>query len=203
MILSGFQYVTVPGFSGELTEDVAAFMEANGRPKTLGHMRDVAEMSLRIGRMHGLDLRKCEYAALMHDISAVIKPGDMLEYAKVAGMELCEAEERFPFLLHQRMSEIVAREYFGITDREILSAISVHTTLRAHADEYDMTLFIADKLAWDQEGTPPFYDKVYSLLDDLPSACIAYMEYMQDSGKLLCPHTLWTEGFEYLAARRK
>ena len=201
MILHGFQYITLPAFTGDLPDDVSALMIANARPKTLDHMRNVAEMSLRIGRMHGLDLKKCEHAALLHDISAVIKPADMLEYAIKTGIPLCAAEERYPFLLHQRISEIIAREYFCISDREILSPISVHTTLRAHPDCYDMTLFIADKLAWDQDGIPPFYDQVYSRLEDLPSACLAYMRYMHDSGKLLSPHALWTQGFEYLSTQ--
>jgi len=201
MMLSRFDYVVVPPLTGDVENDVRALLTANGKPKTLEHILNVADMNARIAEMHGLDRDKCVKAALIHDISAVIKPADMLEYVRESGMELCEAEERYPFLLHQRMSEIVAREHFGIADAQILSPVACHTTLNAAPDEYDMALFIADKLAWDQEGMPPFYDEVYSLLSDLPAACLAYMNYMQNSGKLLCPHTNWKLAYASLSGR--
>lgn len=51
----------------------------------------------------------------------------------------------------------------------------------------------ADKLAWDREGVPPFYDSVSAALDrGLAAACLDYMTYMEISGELLCPHTNWT-----------
>lgn len=198
MILENFGYVSLPVFSGDIAADAERLLTANSRPKTLAHVRDVAEMSLRIADMHALDREKCATAALLHDISAVIRPGDMLEYARERDMELCEAELAHPFLLHQRMSALVARQHFGVSDPLILSPIACHTTLRAGADMYDMTLFIADKLAWDQEGAPPFYDDVYALLRDLPAACLCYMDYMQDGGRLLFPHTDWTKAYAFL-----
>ena len=201
MILRKFDYIVIPEIQGNIEEDVRSLLVANGRPKTLKHILDVADMNARIADMHGLDRRKCIQAALMHDISAVIRADDMLSHAREMGMTLCEAEEKFPFLLHQRMSAIVAREHFDISDEKILSPVACHTTLNAAPDEYDMALFIADKLAWDQEGTPPFYDEVYSLLHDLPAACLAYMNYMQDSGKLLCPHTNWKLAYAALTRR--
>lgn len=198
MILELFDYIAVPKFTGSIEADVRALLAENSKQKTLEHVLDVAAMNEKIADMHGLDRGRCVAAGLLHDISAVIRPQDMLNYAMEKSLELCEAELKFPFLLHQRMSMIVAREYFGINDPEVLFPISCHTTLREGCDKYDMALFIADKLAWDQEGVPPFYDEVYSLLDDLPRACFAYMNYMQDSGKLLCPHTNWKLAFDEL-----
>lgn len=198
MIFGNYGYIELLLYCGNVEEGVKALLEINRRPKTLSHVLDVAEMNARIARMHGLDEDICRKAALLHDISAVIKADDMYAYAAEKGMQLCEAEGRYHFLLHQRMSGIAAREYFGIDERRILSPVECHTTLKADADEYDMALFIADKLAWDREGVPPFYDDVYSRLQDLPAACLAYMDYMQDSGELLCPHTDWTEAYGYL-----
>ena len=202
MIFGNYGYIDLPAYCGDVEEGVRALLEINRRPKTLSHILDVAEMNVRIARMHGLDADICRKAALLHDISAVIKADDMYAYAVENGMQLCEAEERYHFLLHQRMSEIAAREYFRIDDARILSPVKCHTTLKADADEYDMALFIADKLAWDREGVPPFYEDVYSRLNDLPAACLAYMDYMQDSGELLCPHTDWAAAYTYLCGIR-
>jgi len=198
-LLTSFSYVIVPAFAGCLECDIELFLKANGRPKTLAHVQEVATVCEQIARQYGLDERKCRAAALLHDISAVIKPADMLRYVTSQSLPVCEAEERYNFLLHQRMSRFVAEAHFSMTDEGILDAIECHTTLRAHATPYDMALFIADKLAWDQPGAPP-YDKIVrrSLKDSLKAACLAYMDDTMASGRMLCPHTDWTLAHDWL-----
>ncbi|MBP3655801.1 MAG: HD domain-containing protein [Clostridia bacterium] len=194
-----FPYVIAPALTHCLESDVPAFLEANGRPKTLAHVQAVAEVCGQIAMQYGLDGSKCRAAGLLHDISAVIRPADMLHYITLLGLPVCEAEARYNFLLHQRMSRFAAAKHFGITDIAVLSAIECHTTLHANATPYDMALFIADKLAWDQPGTPP-YDKVvrYALERSLEAACLAYMEDTMSSGRMLCPHTNWTLAVDWL-----
>ena len=45
-------------------------------------------------------------------------------------------------------------------DEETLNAICCHTTLRKHATKMDLVLFVADKIEWDQNGTPPYLVEV-------------------------------------------
>lgn len=62
-----------------------------------------------------------------------------------------------------------------------------------------MTLFIADKLAWDREGTPPFYEEVSVALDQsLEAACYQYMKYVVEHDMILCPHDKFVEAYEEL-----
>lgn len=62
-----------------------------------------------------------------------------------------------------------------------------------------MSLFIADKLAWDREGIPPFYEEVNTALGlSLEAACCKYMEYVVDHDMILCPHDNWTAARKYL-----
>lgn len=52
-----------------------------------------------------------------------------------------------------------------------------------------MTLFVADKIMWDQGIKPPFYDIVNdSLNHSLEKACLAYIDYVMDNGMILKPH---------------
>lgn len=198
-LFSRFGYVVLPPLTGALEEDVRALLLANGKPKTFTHVSEVAEVCRSLASRFGLDVEACTAAGLLHDISAVISPSDMLTYACERGLELCEAELRYPFLLHQRLSRTAAAEHFGVTDSRVLSAIECHTTLRADASGCDMALFIADKLAWDREGVPQFYDSVSAALDrGLAAACLDYMTYMEISGELLCPHTNWTLARDWL-----
>ena len=193
-MLHSFSYLQFPS---PLTPE--NLLLSNGRPKTLAHVQAVSEECVQLARRFGLDEETCRLAGVLHDVSAVIRPADMLAWAEAHAMPLCEAEQRYPFLLHQRMSRLVAQDVFGVTDEAVLSSVECHTTLKAHASAYDMALFIADKIAWDQPGEPPYLQQVLRSLDlSLEKACLVYMHEIERSGKLLYPHTQWTEAVRWL-----
>lgn len=199
MIFDNFSYIKTEPLSGDIRTDVKNILLINGRSNTYIHVANVADRNALISKTYDLDHDKCVIAGLLHDISAVIRPEDMLKYAYENRLEVCEAERKYPFLLHQRLSKICAVEYFNISDEEILSAIECHTTLKKCPSKYEMSLFIADKLAWDRGGIPPFYEEVNAALDiSLEAACYKYMEYMVENDMILCPHDNWIEAYEQL-----
>ncbi|MDI9498818.1 MAG: HD domain-containing protein [Bacillota bacterium] len=202
MILQKLEYIILPPKTGDLATDVANLLRHNGREDTLTHVIDVARVNGELADRFGLVRDTCIAAGLLHDISAIIQPDDMMRYAIAGGFEICEAEHRFPFLLHQRFARMIASGYFEVEDRDILSAVACHTSLRASPTPCDMALFIADKLAWDQEGTPPYYDAVWSALDEsLERASYVFMTFVMDNGMLLYPHKDWTLAYEYLKGK--
>jgi len=201
-MLSVFPYVAVPAFTGDIKLDVQALLYLNNRQETFMHVKAVAETNREIAGQYGLDAGICEQCGYLHDISAVISPKDMLAYALKNAWYIDEAERKHPFLLHQRLSREIALQNFGIADERILSAVACHTTLRANPSTYDMALFIADKLSWDAQGTPPFYTAVSDGLKiSLEAASLAYMEYIVANKMILHPHKWFEEGAEFL--RRK
>jgi len=135
-------------FTGDLKTDVKSLLELYGKTKrTFEHAKAVAEMNIKIAEQYGLDKNICEICGYLHDISAIISPSDMLMYAAENDWYIDDAERKYPFLLHQRISRVIARDNFNITDERVLSAVEYHTTLKANPSAYDMALFIADKLA--------------------------------------------------------
>lgn len=114
-------------------------------------------------------------------------------------MKIDPAEEKYHFLLHQRISKIIAEERFGINDAEILSAVECHTTLKKKAGMYDKVIFIADKILWDQKDFPPYYDILKSkAAESLDDACYYFIRYQFDNGLLLMPHQWLNEAYEEL-----
>lgn len=175
--------------SGDLQTDVSNLLAANGKQDTASHCVAVAKISLEIAARFGLDKALATSSALLHDIANVIEPQDMLKYAVGNNWRIHEAEEKYPFLLHQRLSAVLARDLFSIDNPVILSAIECHTTLKASPSDYDLVLFLSDKLAWDQAGAPPFYDLVSSALDrSLKHAALVYINFVLDNGMILFPH---------------
>jgi len=202
MFFDACDYIDVPRQTDNLEADVKALFLKNQKEKTFTHVMNVSKTNLRIAEQFDLHAEICQISALLHDISAVMTPADMLAYAETHGFTLCEAECKYPFLLHQRLSAKIAEDYFAITDKRVLSAISCHTTLKDMPSKYDMALFLADKLSWDQDGTPPFYAEVSEALQvSLEKACHVYMTYINRSGTLLFPHTNWELAFEWLNHR--
>lgn len=198
--MQNWPYVNSRSLTGDYETDATGLLIANGKPKIAEHCVSVMKASGEIAARFQLDPQRVKTAALLHDISAVLKPMDMLEYAKEHGWIIDEAEERYPFLLHQRMSAVIAREGFGVRDPIILSAIECHTTLKDNPSDYDMAVFRADKLAWDQEGTPPYAAAVNTALKrSLCEASLRYIEYVLDNGMILFPHSWLIEAKKWLS----
>ena len=199
-MLSLFSYISVPASTSNVKADVQSLLCLYSKTKrTFDHAKEVAEMNVKIAEQYNLDINVCELSGYLHDISAVIYPNDMLAYAKKNGWDIDEAEKKYPFLIHQRISRIIAQEDFNIKDERILSAIEHHSTLKSSPSVYDMALFIADKLAWDQEGEAPFYSVVNNALkESLEAASLAYMDYIVKSNMILYPHRWFIEGPRFL-----
>ena len=177
---------------------------SRNKVKTLKHAEEVAETAAWLAGIHHLDIQKARTASLLHDISAVMTPQEMYETAVERGMPIDPAEEKYHFLLHQRMSRIIAEEQFGIADDDILSAVECHTTLKENAGSYDQLVFIADKISWDQEGVPPYYDELREkAAKSLEEACFFYIDYQFTNGLLLMPHKWITEAYEELKNKRE
>lgn len=169
------------------------------KENTLKHVEEVAETAVWLAGIYKLDMDKVRLAALLHDISAIMSPQDMYEIAKMRDLEMDPAEEKYHFLLHQRISKIIAKEEFAIEDQDILGAIECHTTLKKNASMYDKIIFIADKIAWDQNGVPPYYEELKNkVVESLEEACYFYIKYQFDHDLLLMPHRWIKEAYEDL-----
>lgn len=185
--------------TGDTETDVRAILAANGKPGTLRHVLRVAETAVRIARKWDLEEELVNQAALLHDISAIMRPADMLTYGRNEGWTLERCEEEHPFLLHQRVSRALAVQLFNLTDERVLSPIECHTTLRPGCDRYDLILFLADKLAWDREGIPPYDALVVKELEKSPErAALTYIEYALKNGMILQAHPNLLAAQDYL-----
>lgn len=195
------QQLLAPGRFTDLAAEVERLLCENGRPKTWAHVRAVADVCAEIGRAYQLDAEHCRRAGLLHDVSAVVPAADMLAYAEAQGWDIDPAERAHPFLLHQRISEVAARQHFQIADEEVLAAIRCHTTLRARPTPCDMALFLADKLAWDQPGESPYRQGIEDGLSaSLERASLNAIDYAMAHGMILQPHRWLLEARSWLRA---
>lgn len=171
----------------------------NNKADVLKHVENVAEIAVKLAMVYNLDVDKIKLAALLHDISGIMPPQEMYDFAIIHGLLIDPAEEKYHALLHQRVSKIIAQEDFEITDSVILNAIECHTTLRKNASVYDKVIFIADKISWDQKDVPSCDGLLKSAtIDALDEACYLYIKYQFDNNLLVMPHQWLIEAYEDL-----
>jgi predicted HD superfamily hydrolase involved in NAD metabolism len=178
-------------FTGALAVDVPAFLRQHGCPKTASHSGDVAAEAHRLAQRFGVSPQQAEAAGWLHDVSAVFPAAERADRARDFGVNVLPEEDSFPMIIHQKLSVILAREIFSVDDEAVLSAVGCHTTLKGGASLLDKVVFVADKIAWDRPGTPPYLETIQTALDkSIDHAAFVYLDYlwqMRDSLNVLHP----------------
>lgn len=166
--------------TGILVDDVTMLFTMHERVEKLGHVKKVADIARKMAVQFGANEEDAFCAGLLHDIGNVFPNEGMEKVAMELDIDILPEEEQFPPILHQKISQVVAREIFKVTDENILSAIGCHTTLKKDADDFDKIIFIADKLSWDEKYSGPFLKDVLDFLEKslLDKACACYLSYL-------------------------
>ncbi len=166
-------------WKGDVRCDVPAFLEYHGCPNTAIHGAAVATAARQVAIRFGANSAVAEQAGWLHDVSAIFPASERVHIAQHFSIPVLEEEAAFPMIMHQKLSALLAEQVFWMSDRTMLDAIGCHTTLKANATMLDKVVFVADKLAWDQPGVPPYRDDLLVALDQsLDHAVLVYLRYL-------------------------
>ncbi|MCB2178456.1 bis(5'-nucleosyl)-tetraphosphatase (symmetrical) YqeK [bacterium] len=189
-------------FSGSIPVDAAAFLKHHECPRTAEHVAQVASVAVDLARQFGVDETQAAQAGWLHDISAVYPNSERLGVSQALGLEVLPVEAQVPLLLHQKISAVMAEQLFGVQALAVLEAIRCHTTLKGAPGPLDLVLFVADKLAWDQKGEPPYAGALTgALAHSLEEAAWVYQDYLIHSGKVKMAHPWMLDSHRELKAR--
>lgn len=117
---------------------------------TLGVMYTSAALSMA----HGCSLMSAQAAGLLHDCAKCIPNKKKLKLCENYEIPVTEFEREHPFLLHARLGAYVAEDKYGIHDREILSAITWHTTGKPEMTLIEKIVYIADYIEPGRDKAP-------------------------------------------------
>ncbi|MCX6082218.1 MAG: bis(5'-nucleosyl)-tetraphosphatase (symmetrical) YqeK [Chloroflexi bacterium] len=193
-------YIGVFRSTGKIVDDVPRFLALFGHQKTAEHCSAVASKAKELAKKYNSDSSKAEQAGYLHDISAVIPNEKRIEFAQSQSVKILAEEIQYPMIIHQKLSVVLAREAFGVTDNEVLSAVGCHTTLKANPTLLDKVVFLADKIAWDQDGNPAYLSKIIEAMDkSLDTAVLEYLNYLWEwRSQLKVIHPWLVESREFL-----
>ena len=100
------------------------------------HVAGVILTATKLAKSLGVDVKKAELSALLHDIA---------KYESVENYPSFSLPDKTPKdIVHQYLGEYIAREKLKIDDEEVLSAIKYHTTGRANMPLLEKIIYVAD-----------------------------------------------------------
>jgi predicted HD superfamily hydrolase involved in NAD metabolism len=117
-----------------------------GQPYRSAHILRVARTAEALAQAHGVDTRQARIAGLLHDIARLYPGERLLSECAERGLAIDDFERTNPVVLHARLSAELARDWFGVEDEAILSAIRKHTLAAATMSPLDEILYLADGL---------------------------------------------------------
>ena len=106
------------------------------------HSLGVMEMAVKLAKEFNLDEDKAKVAGLLHDCAKCLSKEELEKYTDT--FEECEKLSTKTW--HAPVGAIIAKKDYGVTDKEILSAIRWHTIGKNDMTDFEKIIFIADKI---------------------------------------------------------
>ncbi len=186
-------------------ENVLAWLSDRVPAARITHILGVEQTAGDLARHYGLDEAKARSAGLFHDLAKYFKPQLLLQMAQKEGLELDSVLEANPHLLHADASAIVARDEFGVVDREILEAIANHTLGRPNMSQLSCTVFIADTIEPSRGNTAELEALRQASLQNLYAAVWQSsdysLKYLLETRCYIHPRTVLTRNWALQMAR--
>lgn len=89
-------------------------------------------------------VQKAQIAGLLHDCAKCMENDKKISICEKNNIPYTEVEKNNPYLLHGKVGAYIAKTKFNIQDKDILNAITWHTTGRPNMSLLEKIIFIAD-----------------------------------------------------------
>lgn len=126
-------------------KEIKEWLKNNLNEERYSHSLGTADCARELAGKFGLDKEKAYIAGLLHDCAKCFSTDKLLEIIK-NNLQVEESEMLNYKTLHAPVSAYYAQKEFGVTDKEILSAIRWHTLGQIEMSEFEKIIFLADKI---------------------------------------------------------
>ncbi len=169
-------------------DKIIEYIDGHMSEKRRIHTYAVAEEAKKLSRRYGEDE---EIAALFHDFFRGVDQDELNRYVRRSGLEPVYLDNAN--LAHGKIAARVMETDFHVADRDIINAVSFHTTGRADMSRLEKILYLADAIEPNRDY--PGIEEIRSLAyQNLDQACLAALEcsidYVDCKGQYLHPDTV-------------
>ncbi len=153
------------------------------------HSLGVEYTATAMAMCHGVDLEKAAIAGLLHDCGKNLPAAEKIAKCEKYGLPISAYERKNPELLHAKLGAAIAKDKFKIKDREILSAITWHTTGCPNMSDLDKIIYIADFIEPNRKMLPEMEAIRKEAFTDL-DVCLTHilsniLEYLKRKGETI------------------
>ena len=170
---------------------IADYIKENLTEKRLRHTYGVRDTAVYLAKKYGADIEKAELAALYHDMFKCISEEEMNDY--VLKYNLADKYLNNKNLAHSKVAAEFMKSSYNIEDKELLDAVSFHTTGRANMTNLEKIIYLADAIE-PNRNYPGVEDIRKAAETSLDEACILSLsrtaEFVKETGAYLDEDTL-------------
>ena len=175
------------------------------KPSRYEHTLGVCYTAVALAMRWGCDLDKAELAGLLHDCAKRYTNEEIIAQCDRRGVVLTEAERSAPPVVHAKLGAWMAEHKYNVSDPEILSAVSFHTTGKPDMSLLDKIIYVSDFIEPGRtrlEHLEEFRKLAFIDLDEAFFAiCENILLYLERSGGFIDPAS--KETYEYYLKKRE
>ncbi len=147
VIESVFEYIKDNHLYIDLNDvEMITLLSKDLKESRLIHTLGVMDEASVLAKVYNADIKKVTLAALLHDCAKYMPMDESIEICERNFVKLNDLERKKSSLLHSKAGACLAYEKYGIKDKEILDAISYHTTGRPDMSILEKPIFISDAI---------------------------------------------------------
>ncbi len=148
------------------------------KPSRYQHSVGVEEVACDMAVIFDYSPEKASMAGILHDCAKELPDEELLRECEERQLPISEVERQCPYLLHGKVGAAFAREKYGVTDPDILSAITYHTTGRPAMSLLEQIIFLADYIEPNRKPLPRITDLRKAAYTDIDLATFLVLENM-------------------------
>lgn len=176
-------------------------LKSNLSKKRFEHCLNVAKAAKKLAKYYKLDEEKAYTAGLLHDITKEMNEKTQLEMIDKFNIKKDLIFMNSPKLWHAKTAAAFVRSELNISDEEIISAISCHTTAKAKMTKFEKIIYIADITSEDRSYDD--VDVVRNLAFKDINKCLVYiLQYIINDliykNSLICIDTIEAYNYYFL-----
>ena len=188
-------------------EIVIDWSEQNVSSRRLEHVMGVEATCVELAQVHGYSKRKAAKAGLLHDLAKFFPGKKLLKIARKHGLEIDSICLQHPHLIHADVSAVVAKEKFGVKNKQILQAVANHTLGKPKMDILSCIVFVADAIE-PGRGKTKQLERLRgiakeNLFEAVWKTSDYSLNYLISDRKIIHPRTILTRNWALLKAREE
>lgn len=180
-------------------EEIKYSLQTKLSKRRYEHTLGVEYTCCALAMRYGADMNQARIAGLLHDCAKHYSGEKQIEKCTEFGLSVSEYEKAFPELLHAKVGAYLAKEKYGIEDKEIIDAIACHTTGKPGMTLLEKILYIADYMEPNRDRAPHLTEIRELAFKDLDACLLMILSgtltYLKSKGSVIDPQTEATYNF--------